>query len=298
MLHILSARQLRRTAEIAQPEDAAHHRRKSAGYLRVAIVCHVQDAIDEIAMHLYPKGVLHLRGVAGKCDAGASFRDLDSLQPVALQPGGDRRNVRIVGSVGAAEFIRMQPMMIIGGTGIVLPFHERCQPAFLFRAAVEHDSQGTERQVGLDEPPIEFRACHGMRIARQEHGIVRCHTPFHPGWHGLATREGATHAEAADRAGGDGNTNDPSNDLHGAHDSSLLATDDELTTHIQHRGPMLGLASIARRSYQGFEEIFVVEAMAAALLSPSTHAVAAMASMPEEPVARSSTRSPSGLPTN
>src|SRR5260370_14372642 len=71
------------------------------------------------------------------------------------------------GSKGSCEALGCEPLMVGGGTGVLLLIDELLEGGLLLGAVLEHEEHAVERRCVGQSALVEFRACQRVRVASE-----------------------------------------------------------------------------------------------------------------------------------
>ena len=123
--------------KVVQSDHSGHDRRQRSRNLRIRGVGLARFSVDQVAVNLSVKSILHLVHGSGKLDGCPPVADSDSMEPLAREPVRNRLNVRIGGPELRAELLRGQPLMEIRRVFRLLFRQQLLERRFLFRTSLQ-----------------------------------------------------------------------------------------------------------------------------------------------------------------
>ena len=155
--------------EVMQRRNSGDNRGQRGRNLWVAIIRDVLFAVHKIPVHLHVKGILNLSHGSADFDPDFALPDTIELKSLVLEPAGDLCDVGVGWPEKLPEFIRVQPVMVVGRIGIVLALVEGDQSSFLFWTALEHQDHALKPLLSIQRSAVEFGSGEGMGISSQQH---------------------------------------------------------------------------------------------------------------------------------
>ncbi len=148
--------------EIVQRGDARHYGSESGGHLRVGHVGDVLVAVGEREIVKFgAEGFADLRGGGADVDDHAAFIDLIDGEAVGSEPSLDSFEVLRVNAVSGCELFGREPVVEVGGVGVVHGVDFFAEVGFGLRIAFEDEEQVVEAKIVCDGAAVVW--CEGGR---------------------------------------------------------------------------------------------------------------------------------------
>ncbi len=166
---------MRLHSEVVQSVDGEHQTGDVGGDGRIAGVGEVLFAVHVVVMDLSRECIFDLSDIAGEGDGIAAPGDVDRGHVLAFEPGNDGGDIGRGGAEAVGVLFRGQPLVVVGGSGVLLLFEEGVQIGLLLRGWFEEDRNMLEGEGGVSAAEIVGGNCAGVHVARQGDaaGILR-----------------------------------------------------------------------------------------------------------------------------